>query len=195
MKYMLINTTTVEQTRVLLVANLQRVQAWGKIYKAQGLTLIAPPIEGRGFSKLEKFPLQYLYWNTCGTQPPEDYTELVRNCLARIDAMPEDETDIRELEAKVRELYPDEGSTSKQEKASRSREPREPGERPKATSTTGMVWVICDEALEAIGFKDELTDWKAVRTKANEKATEAGIVGGTFGVQYGKWKSAKLAGK
>ena len=196
MKYMLIDLTTVELTKVVLVADLHRVQAWGKIYKAEGKNLIAPPVEGRGFSKLDKLPLQYLYWNTCGETPPEEYADLIRNCMAKISSMPEDKTDIRELESRLRELYPDgELGLPAAPKASKPRSPAEPGIRPKATSTTGLVWELCDQALTGFEFKGDMTDWKAVRAKANELATENGIVAGTFGVQYGKWKASKLASK
>ena len=77
MKYMLIDVTTVEATRVLLVATLRQVQLHGRLAQAQGKKVIAPPLEGRGLAKLEKLPLQYLYWSVCQKTPPEEYSELV----------------------------------------------------------------------------------------------------------------------
>lgn len=186
MKYMLIDVTAVETTAVLAVATIQRVQLLGRIHQANGRRVIAPPAEGRGFSKLEKLSLQYLYWNVCKEAPPEDYSTLLRNCLAKIEGMPEDATPLEELEKEVARLYPDDGVTA----PATPRAQREPGEapaKPKAGSTTGRVWEIA----EAMVKGDQLPDRKAVIGACEGE----GVNPATASTQYGKWKASKLAAK
>ena len=50
--YMLIDVTTVETSKLLLVGTLRQVQLHGQILKADGRNVIAPPLEGRGLSRL-----------------------------------------------------------------------------------------------------------------------------------------------
>lgn len=59
--------------------------------------------------------------------------------------------------------------------------PRKPG-------ATKMVWDICDDLHAQVPL---ITDIKAFREAAKKKCVEAGINEGTFGVQFGKWKSSK----
>lgn len=183
MKYMLIDVTAVESTAVLAIATNPRVVLLGKIQQAQGRKVIAPPLEGRSFSKLEKLPLQYLYWSVCKETPPDDYSELLRRCLAKLDAMPVDETPLEELEREVARLYP-EGPVSQGEKKA-PRDPGAPPARPKATSTTGRVWEIADGMMTGSALPER---------KAVIAACEAeGINPATASTQYGKWKASKLA--
>jgi len=176
MKYMLIDTTSVEKTSVLAVAKLPAITLLGKIHQARGKAVIAPPLEGRGFAKLEALQLQYLYWNTCKEAPPEDYNQLVRQCLAKINTILEDITPLEALEREVALLYPE--SQPAPTKASS-------GEAtvPKATSTTGRVWLIADRLL-ATGS----TDRKAVIAAC----VAEGINAATASTQYGRWKASKL---
>lgn len=181
MKYMLIDVTNVESTAVIAIAALRPVVLLGKVHAAQGRKVIAPPFEGRSFAKLDKLVLQYLYWNVCKETPPDEYGELVRNCLAKLNALPEDATPIEDLEREVARLYPETPVSAPTEKA--PREPGAPPPRPKATSTTGRVWEIADRMREAGS-----TDRKAVIAACEAE----GINPSTASTQYGKWKASKL---
>ncbi|ABP63611.1 BcepGomrgp40 [Burkholderia phage BcepGomr] len=69
--------------------------------------------------------------------------------------------------------------------------PKPAGEAPSAPRKPGatkMVWDICDRALETWGG-GEIN--KAFREAAKKACVDAGINEGTFGVQFGKWKSSK----
>lgn len=181
MKYMLIDVTNVESTAVIAIATQRPVVLLGKVHAAQGRKVIAPPLEGRSFAKLDKLALQYLYWNIYKETPPDEYGDLVRNCLVKLNALPEDATPIEDLEREVARLYPETPTTSSEEKA--PREPGAPPPRPKATSTTGRVWEIADRMLAAGS-----TDRKAVIAACEAE----GINPSTASTQYGKWRASKL---
>ena len=183
MKYMLIDVTAVETTAVLAIATNPRVVLLGKIQQAQGRKVIAPPLEGRSFSKLEKLPLQYLYWSICKETPPDDYSELLRRCLTKLDAMPADETPLEELEREVARLYPEEPVSREEKKV--PRDPGAPPARPKAASTTGRVWEIADSLMNV----NALPERKAVIAACEAE----GINPATASTQYGKWKASKSA--
>lgn len=68
------------------------------------------------------------------------------------------------------------------------REPSEPAARPKAGTSTGKVWDICDR-LWGTG-KDHGT-MKNLKAEVLEACAAEGINSGTAGVQFGKWKSSK----
>lgn len=185
MKYMLIDVTAVETTAVLAIAPLRAVQLLGRIQIANGKKVIAPPLEGRSFAKLEKLPLQYLYWNVCQETPPEDYGELVRRCVAKLESLPVDATPLEDLEREVARLCPDEPTTQREPKA-----PKEPGAapaRPKAMTTTGLVWEIADRLFVEAGNK--IPDRKAVIAACEAQE----INPATASTQFGKWKASKLA--
>lgn len=201
-KYMLIDVTTPSAVRVLRVAEMTNCQLWGRIYQAEGKVVIAPPVEGRGFAKLDLLQIQYLYWSLCQKTPPDDYAVLVRECLATIDAMPVDRTDTAWLQGEADRLAPSvttaaEDGPKKAPKAPKAHKepttPADPTGRPKATSTTGLVWDLADAAYRTVvpdGSTDP--DWKAVRTELARLCASEGINAGTMGVQYGKWKASKL---
>src|SRR5574340_148236 len=106
MKYMLIDVTTVEETKIVKIGKLKSIQLLGQIEKLNGRTVIAPPVEGRGFSKLDRLPLQYLYWHLLQQTPPDDYSELLSRALAAVEAMPLDNTPHDELQATINRLTP-----------------------------------------------------------------------------------------
>jgi hypothetical protein len=81
------------------------------------------------------------------------------------------------------------GAAPKPPKAS-TRAPAQAGERPKAGSTTGKVWDVCDAAYAAA--KGQVDDWKAFRKAVVQLGEKEGINGGTVGVQFGKWKAATI---
>lgn len=195
MQYMIINTTTLEGTRVLKVADSTRAILWGRIYKAEGCEVIAPPLEGRGFSKLTLEQLQYLYWNLTQQPPSSEFAELVRKLVEIVKTISEDETPIATLEAEVARLYPDDASAPKAEK--KIHVPGEAPERPKATSTTGRVWELADQQFGILhpGNDASTADWKTIRIGVMDACKVEGINSATAATQYSKWKASKLVTK
>ena len=187
MKYMLIDVTTVEGTRFLAVATTHEAPVLAAQYQQQGIKVIAPPLEGRGFAKLESLQLQYLLWNSTQIAPPEDYAECIRALLDYAEKLPVTEAPRPEGWQPPSVTSQLEGSTA----PSAPRQPREPGERPKAGSTTGKVWDIADKVFPTISSGD----WKAIRTAIINACTAEGINEATAATQYSKWKAAKLAAK
>lgn len=203
-KYMIIDVTTPEAVKVLRVAEMTNCQLWGRLYQAEGKKVVAPPVEGRGFGKLDLLQLQYLYWSLHQQTPPEDYAALVRGCLDAVDAMPLDHTDTVWLQGEVDRVAPSlpaaitaqDGPTPapKAPKAPKApTTPADPSGRPKASSTTGLVWDLADTAYATVVTDGSAEpDWKAVRAELARLCTHEGINAGTMGVQYGKWKASKL---
>jgi len=201
MSYMVINVTTLEATMVLTVADSVRAALWGRIYKAKGSDVIGPPLEGRGFSKLTLEQLQYLYWNLTQQPPSGEFAELVQKLVEVVKTIKEDDTPIATLEAEVKQLYPDDSLTPAAPKAEKKvREPRVPGEapeRPKATSTTGLVWELADQQFGILHPSGDAStaDWKFIRAGVMDACETEGINSATAATQYSKWKAAKLAVK
>jgi hypothetical protein len=188
--YMLIDVTSVENTRILRVGDLERIQLHGRLYMAQGKKVIAPPVAGRGFSKLEKLPLQYLYWNTVGKEPPEDYGQLIKDCLAAVSEMTPCDEPIRGLHEeadKIDILHLPTGPVA----------PPPPVviKAPKATTTTGVIWQIASEVLEDLYDGQLPADFKALRAEIVNRCKREGFNESTISVQYGKWKTAQLVTK
>lgn len=65
-----------------------------------------------------------------------------------------------------------------------------PGARPKAGTSTGLVWDIADEE-HAKHLAEGPIDWKALRGAVFSRATDAGVNPATVQVQFGKWKASK----
>jgi len=187
MKYLLLDVTTPE-TRLLLVAkDMASVVLCGRMAKAKGLKVIAPPLEGRAFAKLELLPLQYLYWNTFREAPSDNYATLVADCKRMFEAIPVDGTSLRELEAEVARLCPDTPATT----ASTAKQPKADGgspSTPKSGSITGRVWAIADTLWQSSGV---MPDRKAVMAACEAKD----INPSTASTQYGKWKASSLVPK
>lgn len=183
---MLIDVTTVENTRVLRVGDMERVQLHGRLYMAQGKKVIAPPVEGRGFSKLDKLPLQYLYWNTVGEAPPEDYGQLVSKCLTVIRELPICEDHLPTLHEQADGL----GTQPNPNPVTATAQPvvKPPGKR----TTTGVIWDICDECLEDICDGAFPQDTKELRAEVVNRCTAEGFNPSTISVQYSAWKRAKM---
>lgn len=187
MKYLLLDVTTHETGLILISDSLQAVQLHGRIAQANGRKVIAPPLEGRSFAKLDKLPLQYLYWTTVREAPSEDYATLLQDCVRVFNSLPVDTTPTRELEAEVARLYPNEPSQASISK----RPPKADGvapDQPRTGSTTGRVWEIADSLWPA---GSTMPDRKAVIAACEAK----GINPSTASTQYGKWKASRLSGK
>ena len=184
-KYMIIETSTPETTRLLKVVSREAAVLYGHIYKAQGVKVIAPPVEGRGFAALEKTALQYLFWHLTQEPPPDDYASLLQLCLTNVSELPVDETSIDVLEKEVVRLCPEVEMPNVAKPPKAPREPGEPIARPKATSTSGQVWEIADRLFVEAG--NQIPDRKATMVACEA----AGINGSTASTQFGKWKASK----
>lgn len=199
--YMLLDITKVEETKCLLVADMQRVQLLGKLKAAEGIEgrkLIAPPLEGRGFSKLEPLQLQYLFWNTFQKAPTDDYPTLIRQCMENFSALPPNDDPLHSLEFLVKQIEESAPGTvvidGVVHKPGVNNDA--PPARPSVKGVTGVIWAICDETLKALmpdAGGSEITDWKPIRAEAWKRCDAEGFNSGTFGVQYGKWKNNLLA--
>lgn len=187
-KYMIIDITTVEGTRILGVESMAKAVAWGKIYRHGQHDVIVPPVEGRGFAKLELLQLQYLFWNTFNEAPSDDYSAMVQRLKAYAETFPEGSISLEDLEDQVAKLYPEEPKSTAPQTQREPRTPREPGERPKEGSTTGKVWAVADAC-----FNNRPTIGKELRTDIMTACKAEGINEATAATQYSKWKAAKLA--
>lgn len=182
--YMLIDTTVVEQTKVVLIGDMKHVQAHGHILMNEGKTVIGPVVAGRSFAKLSKMQLQYLYWNTCGHQPPEDYGQLVQECLAEINKIEPTKDNLASLQLIIDNKVPQHLDTKAPA----------PVVRPPTRTTTGIIWTICDEVLEDLNMGNPPKDaqgWKEIRTEAVNRCEAEGFNSSTISVQYSKWKASK----
>ncbi len=188
--YMLIDVSSVEATRVLKVGTMRQVQLLGQLYAAEGKTMIAPPIEGRGFSKLEPLQLQYLYWNMCQLPPPDDYGKLVQDCLAVVKTITPADDHVPSLEYLVSQLTGKPYVPVEPEEEGAPAEPA-PVVRPKGTSTTGIIWTICDEVVEDQGMPTDAQGWKDLRAEVVKRCHAEDFNDGTISVQYSKWKKSK----
>lgn len=201
--YMVVRVTTNEDSKILYVADLEQATLLGQLYMLEhpGQKCIAPPLEGRGFSKIEMLQLQYVFWNTFEKTPASEYAQLVQDCIAEAKKLVQPEISTASLMAQVAAYGgPISASTNTVPKApkqpkvkaekvakepSQPKEPRQPGDRPKSGSTTGMVWDILDKNFETI------QDLKELRTVSLAEFINEGQSSSTFSVQFGKWKASK----
>ena len=181
--YMLIDITTVEETRVVLLGTMRQVQLHGLLLKSQGRQVVGPPLMGRGFGVLEKLNLQYLFWNHCKRTPPEDYRELAKECFTQISFMKPDATPVEELEKMAAKLIP-QGEVPPAHREKKAYDPAKEYSRPKATTSTGLVWILADELMEALGTMPE-------RKQVLAACEQEGINQATASTQYSKWARAK----
>lgn len=182
-KYMLLDLTSLEGTSVIRICDLKQAQYYGQILQAQGRSVIAPVLKGQGFSKLSKEQLQYLYWNTCGETPPEDYNELIKSCLVRLVTMPMDDTTHEFLEKQAQAVL----DAAAEAAGIKEKKEVDPLARPKKTSLTGIVWEIADALYKKAG--DTFPDRKAVI----DACVAEEINQSTAATQYAKWHKAKEA--
>jgi len=187
--YMLVDVTSIESTKILRVAPLRHVQLYGAIERAHGKTVVAPPLEGRGFGKFDTAQMQYIFWNLTQQTPPSDYAELVKGCLEAAGKLPLDPTPLSHLEREVAKLYPDGETFGQGPKEASVRVERHKREeagvsaRPKAGSSTGKVWEIADEMSTA--------DAPANRKEVIAACEAAGINTATASTQFSKWLKAR----
>lgn len=187
MKYLLLDVTNTETKLLLVAGDMHSAVAHGHIAKAKGLNVIAPPLEGRSFAKLELLPLQYLYWNTFHEAPSDNYATLLADCKQRFEAIPVDTTPLQELEAEVARLCPNTPETARTSKKSPKAKGGSPS-TPKSGSVTGRVWAVADALWQSSGVMPE--------RRAVMAACEAEDINpSTASTQYGKWKASRLLPK
>jgi hypothetical protein len=186
--YMILDVTNVVEIKLLYITDIRRAVHRGYILKAAGRQVIAPPLEGRSFSKLYKLQLQYLYYQLSGGQtPPEDYHELAQGCFELAKKFQTDTESLDDLIAKVAELWTslainDSGSVPPPSSTEGGRIPAPQAERPKAKGVTGQVWEIADRLYQAAG--NSMPDRKLVM----EECAATGINSATAATQFAKWK-------
>lgn len=106
--FLVIDVTTVEETKLLNVAPVRSAELYGRIYKAQGRNVIAPPLDGKGLSRLDQMQLSYLLWNTWSITPPNDYGELLALVKHHAEEYPVDDTPLDSLQAYADDVCPQE---------------------------------------------------------------------------------------
>ena len=183
--YMVIDVTLPETTRLLKITDVRRAPLWGAIYKDDGLQVIAPSLDGRGFAKLDKLQLQYFYWNVCQQTPPDEYGDLVNACLAVLATVDKDASSDKELlrEINRRGINLDTPTTAKKERVEKSSDGAP--SRPAGGTTTGLVWELADLAFVKAG--NQMPDRKAVI----DACLAEEINPATASTQYAKWAKAK----
>lgn len=192
-KYMLLDVTG-GGCQLVLVAATKEVQLHARLLVADNpkRKLVAPPVEGRGFAKLTVLQLGELI-KTLGASPFGSFGELCQQALNLVDSQPIDERSIASLEHAVEKRGlpepvvgwasdPSLAPAPVKAKKERSTEFTDPV-KPKAGTTTGMIWELCDGLAK-----------KLKRVPASKEAWAAceaeGVKQGTFSVQFGKWKKA-----
>lgn len=186
--YMVIDTTKAEHTVIRAVAQINHATLIGQTYMLEhpGRTCIAPSLDGRGFAKLDKLALQYLFWNTFQEKPNEDYGQLLKDCLTKALKLPVDNTDLKMLES-AKSLAADNLPTDNIKPKQVSAPKAEVTTAPKKTSTCGFIWEICDSVLLQIADNTS----KEFRQSVMQRCEAEGINKSTASVQLGKWKITK----
>lgn len=189
-RYMLIDVTAPEETKLLKISDHTRTILWSHIYRAQGRKVIAPPVAGRGLSKMDQLQLSYFYWNLIQETPPEDYGKLVEKAMLKLAMIPMDDATEGYLMKEINRLGIDlENPTAKTEKAEPKPKREDNGipQRPKATTATGLVWQLADEL--SAKCEGAIPDRKELIAACEAE----GINPATAQVQFGKWKKARKA--
>jgi len=204
--YMLIDVTDADAEhptiRITKKAPLTEIILWGRLAKADNRDVVGPPIEGRSFAKFDHKQLSYLLWNTFGESPANlDYPELLLRCKELALALPPDDTPRLDLESLVLstcDVIYDRGTgriktnheTKEEVGQPAARKARQtssgPAKRPKAGTTTGAVWDICDELAAKHGREP-------TRQEVMAQCEYDGINKATGSTQFGKWRGAKKA--
>lgn len=191
--YVIIDRTVLTEIKIVRIGNMRRCQLHGALLAHQGRKVIAPPIEGRGFSKLGLEEMQYLYWNTFGRTPLE-YKDMIPELIDHCNTLVPADDSIGALEVMVNGLLAVAPPALDSDGNVLPEVPKALV-RPKGTTTTGIIWSICDEVMIEF-FKGEVpadaVGWKSLRAEASKRSDHEGFHQGTFGVQYGKWKGSKM---
>lgn len=201
--YMIVEKSPPEKATVLLIATGNRAALLGRLLKAQGRDVVAPPLTTIGLESLPIPVLTHLYWNTCREEPPEELPLLLSNLLSTIiSKLEEDQTNIQSLQKQVDKLTVDANLRSipsipssipidllsdppSSEIGKTLTQPKP--QHPKTSGSCSVVWDIAEKM-----FKDnnnQIPDRKLVI----EACEQSGISSSTASTQFWKWKTAKLA--
>lgn len=186
--YMLVDTSVT--AKVLLVAPMLEVQLHARMvaHANPGIRLIAPPVEGRSFTKFSPSHLAHLIANL-GATPDEDYAARVQQAAELVSGLTPDPTPLAALQRQADKLHlppPDlnhpepKPVAAPKPKKERSTEFKDPA-RPKAGTTTGLVWDMADALRAKLGRLPTSKEMVA-------DCEREGIKAGTVSVQFGKWK-------
>ncbi len=185
--FMVIDITKVEETRIRFIATNERAVLLGKLYQAEhpGRKCIAPQLQGRGFSQLDKLALQYLFWNTFNKTPNENYEQLLADCLTESKNLQVNQTEIAGLQASLSLFSNTLSSNDKPSKDKPEKAPKSENSAPKATSTCGVVWDIAEKLF--VKNNNVIPERKAVI----DACVEEGLHPATASTQFAKWKKTK----
>lgn len=189
--YMLLDTSVT--AKVLLVAPLREVQLHARIVASDnpGIRLVAPPVEGRSFAKLSPNELLHLVYELGGT-PHDEYACRVTQALELVQALVPNKTPLDKLEREVKARNLPEPDLNARDKPAPSPKPEKPKKerstefqhpsRPKAGTTTGLVWDMADALRAKLG---RIPSGKEMIADCERE----GLKAGTVSVQFGKWKT------
>lgn len=207
----------IDRTNLKMVAVAKTQQHIGLISDvdfSNVATVIFSAEDGRGWAMLSRDEIKKLYENMSGEKAPEygiavtelrayseswdEYSRSVAELQREYHAVEieqEEKYDIQLAAQKARQAAIEIAAASRfaNEPESQSAPITQPAIKakrrlsapPSKSGATKRVWEICDEAVSS-----GLTDLKAIRAKAKDQAVREGINEGTFGVQFGKWKTA-----
>ena len=190
--YMILDVTTPEETKLLHVTDNRRAIYRGYLLKAAGRKVIAPPLEGRSFAKLDKLQLQYLYYQLKATTPPEDYQVLMQECFEVVKLFPVEAETLDNLAKEVGKIWTQISLDSPPPEGIIVDTPFVPAvggsneqSRPSPKGATGQVWEIADE------FFAKAAGSAIDRKGIIEACTARGINQATASTQFAKWKKSK----
>jgi hypothetical protein len=188
-----------KSAKVIYKADMQKATLLGRLYMLQhpGFKVTAREIAGRSFSKYDKETLQYLYWNTFGLTPSDDYNVLIQDIVKECEKLPLSETENAWLESQISEYdYKTEITPSgkivynnipKPPQKTNSEKSEQVSRPPRTGTTTALVWEIVNEQYKTI------TDLKKLREVCQDiVVNKEGINASTFSVQFSKWKKETL---
>jgi hypothetical protein len=191
--YMVLDVTRNEDTKLRFIAPIKEATLLGQIYALEhpDRKVIAPPMEGRSFAKLDLLQLQWLFWNTFNEKPFDDYQTLVRELLARFQKMEPNSVELASLEATKAQIESTMERSIAPGAPAATRKPRAASSdgTPKKGSTCDLVWTICEQVLADCG--GNMQD-PVLRPNIMVRCIEReGINKSTAAVQFSKWRASK----
>lgn len=158
------------------------------VVKERPNVTIAYASEHKTYSAFTLAQLQQMYTMLCKEHFNGPYLELlqaIRALVLRITPLPFTEEQLNAAAEKKfgPEKFETPAPRKKVPRVTAERKPVDPSgiARPKAGSTTGRIWDICDEAAR------QTSDKKAIKAVVLEVGRKEGINDSTVSVQFGKW--------
>lgn len=177
-----------DSLEVLGTGNYRALSVLSVVKERPNVT-IAYAAEHKTYSVFSTAQLQQIYTMLCKEQFVGTYLELiqaVRALVLRLAPVPfteEQLTAAAEKKFGPENLDRPAAAKKKTPRVVAERKPVDPSGivRPKAGSTTGRIWEICDEVARAT------SDKKAMKFAVLEVGRKEGINDSTISVQFGKW--------